>query len=81
MVAFTRSFEGQRLVCCVPRFSYLLSHGKAPFALGNVWQSEALTLPFAGRYRNVFTDEPLRVDGKLQLSRAARALSRGRVGA
>ena len=34
VVAFTRSFGNQRLICCVPRLSYLLTRGEQPFAVG-----------------------------------------------
>jgi glycogen operon protein len=67
VVAFTRGFEQQRLVCCVPRFSLLLTQGKQPFPLGEVWKGIRLPLSHAGVYRNMFTGETLRAERELRL--------------
>ena len=69
VVAFTRSFEGERLICCVPRLSYTLTRGNTRFPLGAVWQTTELEVRHAGRYRDVFTGVVHEVDGKLALSR------------
>ncbi|HEX6276632.1 MAG TPA: malto-oligosyltrehalose synthase, partial [Polyangiaceae bacterium] len=55
VVAFMRSFEESRLLCCVQRLPYRRTGGAAPWALGDAWQSAALVVPHAGRYRNVLT--------------------------
>jgi isoamylase len=68
VVAFTRSFDSERLICCVPRLSYSLTQGNTRFPLGAVWQREALDVRHAGRYRELFTGTTHEVDGKLGLS-------------
>jgi isoamylase len=68
VVAFTRSFEDERLVCIVPRLSFTLTQGKRRFALREVWQNARLPLPHAGRYRNLFSDEVLHAERELRLS-------------
>jgi isoamylase len=68
VVAFTRGFEDERVVCIVPRFSYGLTHGKQRFALGEVWKNARLPLPYAGRYRNLFSGEVLHVERELRLA-------------
>jgi (1->4)-alpha-D-glucan 1-alpha-D-glucosylmutase len=67
VVAFTRGFESNRLVCAVQRHSYLKTGGRKPFALGEAWSDEALPLPYPGRYRDVFTGRSLDVSGELRL--------------
>jgi (1->4)-alpha-D-glucan 1-alpha-D-glucosylmutase len=57
VVAFMRSFEGQRLLCVVPRLSRALTVGRAKFPLGAVWGSRALSGIKPGTYRNVLTAE------------------------
>jgi len=34
VVAFTRGFGNDRLICCVPRFSYSLTRGESPWPIG-----------------------------------------------
>jgi (1->4)-alpha-D-glucan 1-alpha-D-glucosylmutase len=68
-VAFMRSFEEARLICCVPRLTHRLTGGAAPWALGDVWKKAAFDVPHGGRYRNAFTGATLEVNrGTLQLS-------------
>jgi glycogen operon protein len=67
VVAFTRGYEQQRLLCCVPRFSYLLTRGERPFPLGEVWQEQSLDVPYAGLYRDLFSGETLRIERTLLL--------------
>jgi maltooligosyltrehalose synthase len=68
VVAFTRSFDGERLICCVPRLSYTLCGGNVRFPLGGVWQSNALEVRHAGRYRDVLTGATYEADGELPLA-------------
>ena len=68
VIAFTRGFGSDRLVCCVPRLSLLLTEGARPWPLGEVWGNEWLRVPHAGTYRNVFTGESLRIAGKARLA-------------
>jgi maltooligosyltrehalose synthase len=68
VVAFTRGFEEQRLVCVVPRFSFKLTHGNQRFALGASWKDMRLPLPYAARYRNLFSQEILHVERELRLA-------------
>jgi len=67
LIAFTRGFQSDRLVCCVPRLSYLLTRGERPWPLGDVWGAEALRLPDGGTYRDVFTGTAFQVPGSLRL--------------
>jgi glycogen operon protein len=68
VVAFTRGFGAERLICCVPRLSYTLSKGNVRFPLGAVWQSSALEVRHAGRYRDVLTGVTYAADGRLPLA-------------
>jgi isoamylase len=68
VIAFTRDFQSQRLVCCVPRLSFIRTRGERPWPLGEVWQSEQLRLPDAGTYRNVFTGASITASGSLKLA-------------
>ena len=53
-IAFTRTFEGRVVFCCVPRLPYRLTRGERPWPLGDVWNSQTVPVP-AGRYRDAFT--------------------------
>jgi (1->4)-alpha-D-glucan 1-alpha-D-glucosylmutase len=55
-------------VCIVPRFSFKLTHGKQRFALGASWKNMRLPLPYAGRYRNLFSHEILHAERELRLA-------------
>jgi (1->4)-alpha-D-glucan 1-alpha-D-glucosylmutase len=68
VVAFTRMFGTQRLICCVPRMSYLLTRGEQPFPLGSVWRDAKLRVPYAGKYRSALTGAVLTVKGGLRLA-------------
>ena len=54
-VAFTRGWEEQRLLCCVPRFPYRLMNAVEKWPLGTVWGDRRLEVRYPGRYRNAFT--------------------------
>ena len=68
VVAFTRMFADQRLICCVPRLSYSLTRGEQPFALGTAWRDVKLRVPYAGSYRNALTGAVLNVKVSLRLA-------------
>jgi isoamylase len=68
VVAFTRGFADQRLLCCVPRLTYLFTKGERPFPLGDVWGGMRLRVPNAGVYRDVLTGQVRRIRGSVQLS-------------
>ena len=59
VVAFSRAFAGQRLVCCGSRLAHIKTQGHRPFAIGSVWGDEVLRIPYAGRYKNVLTGKSL----------------------
>ena len=68
VVAFTRAFDNERLVCVVPRLVRSLMQDKPGFALGPAWQASILDLRHDGVYRNVFTDAVVRVSNGVPLS-------------
>jgi (1->4)-alpha-D-glucan 1-alpha-D-glucosylmutase len=55
VVAFTRGFGSERLICIVPRFVSSLGRGERSFALGDAWGARRLDVRYGGRYENVFT--------------------------
>jgi isoamylase len=57
VVAFERSFRGQRLVCVVPRLGRKLSGGRHAWPLGDAWGSARIELSAPGHFENVFTGE------------------------
>jgi (1->4)-alpha-D-glucan 1-alpha-D-glucosylmutase len=67
VVAFTRGFEERRFICAVPRHSFLKTRGALPFAVGDVWADEALEVPHAGRYKNLFTGAEHEISGNVAL--------------
>jgi (1->4)-alpha-D-glucan 1-alpha-D-glucosylmutase len=68
-VAFMRSFEQSRLICCVPRLPYHVTGGQVPWPVGEAWNETELEVPHAGRYENVFTGASLDVrHGSLRLA-------------
>ena len=68
VVAFTRSFNGERMIVCVPRLGYQLTRGNAPFPLGENWRDAELPVPARGRYENVLTGEVLELSRSVRLS-------------
>ncbi len=68
LVALTRSHGDDRLLCCVPRFSYLLTGGRAPWPLGEVWGERTLRVPYGGRYRNLFTGDVIAISGEVKIA-------------
>lgn len=68
VVAFTRSFGSERLICCVPRLSYSLTKGVEQWPLGSVWGRRKLEIRHAGSYRNVFTDARLEITRTVALA-------------
>jgi (1->4)-alpha-D-glucan 1-alpha-D-glucosylmutase len=69
VVAFTRSFEAERLVCVVPRLSRKLTGGRHKFPIGDVWGERALSGLTPGRYRNCFTGAQLELADSAPISR------------
>ncbi len=67
VVAFTRGFETERLVCVVPRLPYTLTRGEKPWAVGDVWGEQTLDVRHRGRYVNAFTGASLTLSGKVRL--------------
>jgi glycogen operon protein len=67
-VAFARAFEGQRLVCCVPRFCLGLMGGRSEFPLGPVWGDRTLEELEPGPYQDVFTGARRELGAKSRLS-------------
>jgi (1->4)-alpha-D-glucan 1-alpha-D-glucosylmutase len=67
LVAFTRSFGADRIVCCVPRLSGALTRGARPFPLGEVWGNRTLRVP-SGTYRGAFTGAVHKTTGLLRLA-------------
>ncbi|HEV8549362.1 MAG TPA: malto-oligosyltrehalose synthase, partial [Polyangiaceae bacterium] len=61
VIAFTRAFGDERLICLVPRLVRALTEGKTPWATGAVWGDQTLQTHEPGTYRNVFTDERITV--------------------
>ncbi|MFP5502076.1 MAG: malto-oligosyltrehalose synthase [Candidatus Sericytochromatia bacterium] len=59
VVAFARRLDGRVRVAVAPRLSYKLTGGAQPWAIGEVWGEQTLTLPEPGRYRNMYTGEVL----------------------
>jgi isoamylase len=67
VVAFTRSFAQERLVCVVPRLTHGLTQGTSRWAVGAVWQDAVLEPRYPGKYRDIFTDAVMNVSGKIAL--------------
>jgi glycogen operon protein len=68
LIAFMRSFAGQRILCAVSRLSCRLTGGARPFAVGDVWQQRELNGIPEGRYLSLFDGRVLDVRGALPLS-------------
>ncbi|HVR18681.1 MAG TPA: malto-oligosyltrehalose synthase, partial [Polyangiaceae bacterium] len=71
-VAFTRSFEGSRLLCVVPRLPYRMTGGAPSWPLGEVWKDARLEVRHAGIYENVFTGAALDLNGSVPLAEVFR---------
>jgi glycogen operon protein len=69
VVAFTRGFESERLVCIVPRLAYTLTAGERPWAVGSAWGTRTLDVRHSGRFVNVFTGATLTLSGTLPLAK------------
>ncbi|MEO6418518.1 MAG: malto-oligosyltrehalose synthase, partial [Polyangiaceae bacterium] len=68
VIAFTRAFGQERLVCCVPRLTHVGTRGSLPWMLGEAWGDEALRVPHAGTYRNLMTGAKLEIAGEARLA-------------
>jgi (1->4)-alpha-D-glucan 1-alpha-D-glucosylmutase len=68
VVAFTRAFGAERLLCCTARLSLRRTRGERPWAVGDAWGEEKIALPYAGTYRDVLTGAVLRAKGRLRLA-------------
>lgn len=66
-LAFARARGAQTLVTVAPRLTYTLTQAQRPWALGDVWGEQTLSLP-EGRYRNVLSGEDVNVSGPLRLA-------------
>ena len=66
--AFTRGFESQRMLCLVPRFSYLRTRGGRRWAIGDVWGDDRARIPYSGRYLDVLTGVSRTVTGDVRLA-------------
>jgi len=55
LVAFTRGFGRERMICCVPRLVYEMTNAADTWPLGSVWGDAELAIHHAGSYINVFT--------------------------
>lgn len=67
-VAFARAFEGQRLVCCVPRFCLSLTGGRPEFPLGAVWGDRTVEDLEPRTYQDVFTGARRELVAKTRLA-------------
>jgi isoamylase len=67
-IAFTRGFEADRLICCVPRLSYGLTNGQRPWAIGAAWGDAELEVRHAGKYRNLLTGASVEITNDVKLS-------------
>ncbi len=68
VIAFTRGFEAERLVCVVPRLVHTLTRGEKPWALGDAWGDRTLEVRHGGRYVNVFTGAKLALGAEVRLA-------------
>jgi glycogen operon protein len=68
VVAFTRSFGNERLLCCVPRLTYALIKGEQRFPVAGAWGGMRLRVPNAGAYRDVFTGAVRHIKGSVQIA-------------
>ncbi len=75
VVAFTRGFGDERLICVVPRLVHGLVEGHGGLAVGAVWGEQQLEVRHAGTYRNVLTDAVIHVTERVKLSELLSDLS------
>jgi (1->4)-alpha-D-glucan 1-alpha-D-glucosylmutase len=68
VVAFTRSFGAERLLCAVPRLSRAITKSEVPFPTGAAWGDRALRVPSSGTYRNVLTGAAVKIAGQVRLA-------------
>jgi glycogen operon protein len=68
VIAFTRSFGNQRLVCCVPRLSFVRTRGDHRFPIGKAWGGDRIRMPYVGAYENLLTGERLEIRKDLPLA-------------
>ena len=68
VVAFTRGFGSERLVCCVPRFSYALTQGESSWPIGSIWRDERLQVPHSGTYKNLMTGESYFIGDEVRMA-------------
>ncbi|WP_425147045.1 malto-oligosyltrehalose synthase [Deinococcus sp.] len=64
LLAYSRQHGSASAVVAAPRLSLTLTRERTPWALGDAWGKRELTLPGAGRWRNVLSGEEFRVRGK-----------------
>jgi len=67
-VAFVRSFEAERLVCCAPRFCHRLVGARAEFPRGKVWGARVLSGLEPGIYTDLLSGVRRDLGEKVQLS-------------
>jgi (1->4)-alpha-D-glucan 1-alpha-D-glucosylmutase len=67
VVAFSRAFETQRFLCCVPRLPYVLTDGQQQWPIGDAWGDASLRVPYSGTYRNLLTSARIENAGQLWL--------------
>jgi (1->4)-alpha-D-glucan 1-alpha-D-glucosylmutase len=70
VVGFRRSLGDQHLVVLTTRLSFRRTQGRAPWAIGDVWGEETQVVPVHGTYRNLFTNETVRIGPTVALGRA-----------
>ena len=67
-VAFGRTLEHSALICVVPRLTRGVVGDEGRFAIGDVWGSRVLQGAASGTYRDVLTEQRLKVTGDVPLS-------------
>jgi (1->4)-alpha-D-glucan 1-alpha-D-glucosylmutase len=68
LVAFTRGFGSERLICCVPRLICSLTKERLTWPVGAFWGNTELTIRHTGHYRNVFTNAQVTISRKARAS-------------
>lgn len=67
VVAFGRETSGQSIVCAAVRHSFRRTRGDVPWAIGRVWEDEAIELP-VGKYRDYFTGAAVEATPRARLA-------------
>jgi (1->4)-alpha-D-glucan 1-alpha-D-glucosylmutase len=67
-VAFTRAFEGERVICCVPRLSHRLNGERAQFPLGKLWGERMLDGVEPGIYEDALSGSRRELAAKVPLA-------------